>query len=202
VTDSKEMQEMALRCALKLNKLDEAAAFADELTLQDIGTVFLKAKAFIAVGRYNGIDRIHRILRARYLMLVSTWSNVSYAKVRFDQELRTIDDLRRVLERECELEMYDSASQLKEFESSLQDQDLKHRRLEDYENKIVIPALELLQRMKQANGEGLKEESESALEIVEFIVNSWDTQLVDFSASGGGTDEDNDDVNGLSVRDK
>lgn len=31
VTDSKELQEMAVRCALKLGKTDEAAKLADEL---------------------------------------------------------------------------------------------------------------------------------------------------------------------------
>ncbi|KAF9952411.1 hypothetical protein BGZ72_006312 [Mortierella alpina] len=53
VTDSKELQEMALRCALKLGKTNEAAKLADELTLQDTGVVFLKAKAYMAVGRLS-----------------------------------------------------------------------------------------------------------------------------------------------------
>lgn len=35
VTDSREMQEMALRCALKLRMFDEAARLADELVGQD-----------------------------------------------------------------------------------------------------------------------------------------------------------------------
>ncbi|CAO3566040.1 unnamed protein product [Mortierella alpina] len=53
VTDSKELQEMAIRCALKLGKTDEAAKLVDELSLQDTGVVFLKAKTYMAVGRYN-----------------------------------------------------------------------------------------------------------------------------------------------------
>ncbi|KAG9321813.1 hypothetical protein KVV02_006559 [Mortierella alpina] len=53
VTDSKELQEMAIRCALKLGKTDEAAKLVDELTLQDTGVVFLKARAYMAAGRYN-----------------------------------------------------------------------------------------------------------------------------------------------------
>jgi hypothetical protein len=35
VTDSREMQEMALRCAIKLDMFDEAAKIADELVSRD-----------------------------------------------------------------------------------------------------------------------------------------------------------------------
>ncbi|KAG0305172.1 hypothetical protein BGZ98_004521 [Dissophora globulifera] len=53
VTDSKEMQEMALRCALKLGRFHDAAAIADKLTMHDTGVVFLRSKAYLSVGKYN-----------------------------------------------------------------------------------------------------------------------------------------------------
>ncbi|KAF9295867.1 hypothetical protein BGZ74_010583 [Mortierella antarctica] len=58
VTDSKEMQEMMIRCAIKLGRISEAAELADGLIALEPGTVFLKAKVYSAVGRFNDAAHI------------------------------------------------------------------------------------------------------------------------------------------------
>ncbi|KAF9336305.1 hypothetical protein BG006_009043 [Podila minutissima] len=58
VTDSKEMQEMIIRCAIKLGRMSEAAELADGLIALEPGTVFLKAKVYSAVGRFNDAAHI------------------------------------------------------------------------------------------------------------------------------------------------
>ncbi|KAG0362236.1 hypothetical protein BG005_006375 [Podila minutissima] len=75
VTDSKEMQEMMIRCAIKLGRISEAAELADGLGNEisftknmgfqfprqialEPGTVFLKAKVYSAVGRFNDAAHI------------------------------------------------------------------------------------------------------------------------------------------------
>ncbi|KFH62222.1 hypothetical protein MVEG_11860 [Podila verticillata NRRL 6337] len=58
VTDSKEMQEMIIRCAIKLGRMSEAADLADGLVALEPGTVFLKAKVYSAVGRFDDAAHI------------------------------------------------------------------------------------------------------------------------------------------------
>ncbi|KAG0075922.1 hypothetical protein BGZ92_002665 [Podila epicladia] len=70
VTDSKDLQEMMIRCAIKLGRMSEAAELADGLAKKirftknmcfqfprqialEPGTVFLKTKVYSAVGRFN-----------------------------------------------------------------------------------------------------------------------------------------------------
>ncbi|KAF9578501.1 hypothetical protein BGW38_005661, partial [Lunasporangiospora selenospora] len=58
VTDSREMQEMALRCALKLKKLDNLSDLVEALTSQETGIVFLKAKAYMVLERFDAAATI------------------------------------------------------------------------------------------------------------------------------------------------
>ncbi|KAG0338548.1 hypothetical protein BG004_007185 [Podila humilis] len=54
VTDSKEMQEMAIRCAIKLNRWSEVEELANSLSTLEPGSAFLKAKVYSEIGRWNG----------------------------------------------------------------------------------------------------------------------------------------------------
>ncbi|KAG0249539.1 hypothetical protein BG011_009202 [Mortierella polycephala] len=241
VTDSKEMLEMALRCAMKLNRFEEAAELADQLNLQDAGVVFLKAKAYMAVGRFNDAalplvqyqkarsrnsnysiwrvlaECLHQsahwarlpsaeqqpttsrdslsslqytsrndfdllalisILRARHLMRASTWSQVSFVRMRYERELKAIEQQRHVLERDCGLALHSSPSSGTDRDKALMLNDLT-----EYERKVIIPAQELLLQMKNKDAlrrcQGvLNGEELFSIEVVEYVVNSWDPQLV------------------------
>ncbi|KAF9350051.1 hypothetical protein BGX26_011728 [Mortierella sp. AD094] len=210
VTDSKEMHEMALRCALKLNKLGEAATLADELTIQDTGAVFLKAKAYMAVGRCNDaalklittILALLSILRARHLMRASTWSQVDYAQARYDREMKAMSDLRSTLERECGLNLKYVTDQIGRCENGTQEDTESQCMLEEYMQKVVAPAQEILRTMKEAEETEMGHSNSSfALEVVEFIVNSWDPQVL-ASATPGIIQEDDNEPGEVSVRNK
>ncbi|KAF9210151.1 hypothetical protein BGZ49_003605 [Haplosporangium sp. Z 27] len=244
VTDSKEMHEMALRCALKLNMPDEAARLADELTIQDIGAVFLKAKAYMAVGRYNDAalklvqyqktrssnysiwralgECLHQssmapnslleassisaseptrttvlalisILRARHLMRASTWSQVDYAQARYERELKAMNDQISTLERECGLNLNNITDQSKNQGHSLQEDTEYLFKLEEYTQKIVTPAQETLQTMKEVGKVKFSQIHDSfAIEVVEFVVSSWDPQVLASSTRGFEMEYDNE----------
>ncbi|KAI1314806.1 hypothetical protein EDD11_001683 [Mortierella claussenii] len=233
VTDSREMQEMALRCALKLNLFQEGARIADDSTLQDIGSIFLKAKAFMNVGRYNdaalrlvqyqktrssnysvwrilgecflssfhasGIPEVllssgsenalscissqlpftSRIfatlalmcmLRARHLMRSSTWTNVDYSQVRYRREMGIIDAHISGLETECGLECSAIGDQTSRPDSGLQFV------LQQYDLKVVGPAQACLKSLSHSPEQtvGL-----FALEVIEYVVTSWDPQVLE-----------------------
>ncbi|KAG0019006.1 hypothetical protein BGZ80_006439 [Entomortierella chlamydospora] len=253
VTDSKEMHEMALRCALRLNKFGEAATLADELTIQDTGAVFLKAKAYMAVGRCNDaalklvqyqksrssnyliwkilgeclyqpakphysnssmeplsisaseqqittILALICILRARHLMRASTWSHVDYAQARYDREMKAMNDLRSKMERESGLNLKYVTDQIGRCGNGAQeDTEL----LAEYMEKIITPAQEMLRTLKEAGKTGINYPNSSfALEVVEFIVNSWDPQVLASAAPGIIQEDDDNELGEVSVRKK
>ncbi|KAI8603213.1 hypothetical protein EDD21DRAFT_442208 [Dissophora ornata] len=260
VADSKEMQEMALRCAMKLEMFNEAAELADGLILQDTGVVFLKAKAYMAVGRFNDAaerlvqyqksrssnysvwralaECLHQsvisvkqasartpelsldslslstseprmgnilalisVLRARHLMGVSSWSQVDYAQTRYCQEMKIIEHLRSVLERECGLDTNKVTDQIRRTDKSLDEVELQYELLE-YGSKVVGPAQETLRKMKGSGEQQLSKENGSfSQEIVEFVVGSWDPQLLETSATGVAAESGDDAVEG-TVRNK
>ncbi|KAF8925280.1 hypothetical protein BGZ47_003385 [Haplosporangium gracile] len=291
VSDPKEMQEMALRCALKLDLFDVAASLADELVMQDTGIVFLKAKAYVAVGRFNdaalGLVQYQKsrtgnysiwrtlgeclsqsttfstgplgslirttaststssaitaatgslpsmdtlsislpssttttrptvvhilalmcILRARYLMRISTWAQVPYAQARYDNEMSTLDEQRVALERICDLDLGTAAGTTTADETAAsEDERQEQRRLEEYELKVVAPARKFVQEMKENGATALisdQEGSSFGLDVVEFIVKTWDAQVIALSESSTpGMTADDDDLEGkVSVRDK
>ncbi|KAF9166006.1 hypothetical protein BGX21_009280 [Mortierella sp. AD011] len=253
VTDSKEMHEMALRCALKLNKFGEAATLSDELTIQDTGAVFLKAKAYMAVGRCNDaalmlvqyqksrssnyliwkilgeclyqsakphysnssmeplstsmseqqittILALICILRARHLMRASTWSQVDYAQVRYDREMKAMNDLRSKMERESGLNLKHVTDQIRRRGNGTQeDTEL----LAEYMEKFIAPAQEILRTLKEAGKMGINYPNSSfALEVVEFIVNSWDPQVLASATPGIIQEDDDNELGEVSVRNK
>ncbi|KAF9136128.1 hypothetical protein BGX30_011358 [Mortierella sp. GBA39] len=291
VSDPKEMQEMALRCALKLNLFDVAASLADELAMHDTGIVFLKAKAYVAVGRFNdaalGLVLYQRsrtgnysiwrtlgeclrqsttaspsgplgsfvstaastststteslpssldtltislpsttttkptvvhilalmcILRARYLMRISTWAQVPYAQARYDNEMNILDEQRVELERICGLDLdattTTTTAAADETAVSEDEQRQGQRRLEEYELKVVAPAREFVQEMNERGATAFIPHQDQGcspleLEVVEFVVKAWDAQVVAHSESGATLRMTDDDLAGeVSVRDK
>ncbi|KAF9996108.1 hypothetical protein BGZ79_010168 [Entomortierella chlamydospora] len=180
VTDSKEMHEMALRCALRLNKFGEAATLADEL----ITTIL----ALIC------------ILRARHLMRASTWSHVDYAQARYDREMKAMNDLRSKMERESGLNLKYVTDQIGRCGNGAQeDTEL----LAEYMEKIITPAQEMLRTLKEAGKTGINYPNSSfALEVVEFIVNSWDPQVLASAAPGIIQEDDDNELGEVSVRKK
>ncbi|KAF9431095.1 hypothetical protein BGZ76_000583 [Entomortierella beljakovae] len=237
VTDSKEMLEMALRCALKLEKFTEAAVLADELTTQDVGAVLVKAKAYNAVGRYNdaalrlvqyqktrssnyliwktlgeclyqshcntslnsGIERKSSLplalisyVRARHLMHASTWPEIDFARRRYDREMKELNNIISDLEVECGLilENNNTIDQSGRYEHQ-QDVDVMSLREREYEDKIVTPAKNIL---------GTTDSFPFESEVVEFIVNTWNPQLI--STSTEIDQEDEGDIDQDSARNK
>ncbi|KAF9908842.1 hypothetical protein EC991_009361 [Linnemannia zychae] len=278
VSDPKEMQEMALRCALKLDMFGVAASLADELVMHDTGIVFLKAKAYVAVGRFNdaalgltqyqksrtgnysiwrtlgeciqqsifpiagshlsapastssaGTERllglntlsiysssqqqppkptvVHIlalmcILRARYLMRISTWAQVPYAQARYDNEMSILDEQRVALERQCGLNLEMTSAEQISGTSTLEEKVLQ-RRLEEYELKVVLPARKFVQDMEESGVTTTSAEQGSfSLEVVEFVVKTWDQQVVALSDSSPRMTADDDGLAGeVSVRNK
>ncbi|KAG0283666.1 hypothetical protein BGZ96_011945 [Linnemannia gamsii] len=291
VSDPKEMQEMALRCALKLNLFDVAASLADELVMHDTGIVFLKAKAYVAVGRFNdaalGLVQYQKsrtgnysiwrtlgeclsqsttavrsepsgplvstaaststststatakeslfssldtlsislpssttkiavvhilalmcILRARYLMRISTWALVPYAQARYDNEMNLLDEQRVELERICGLDLEittTSATTVGDETDRMAVSELEQRRLEEYELKVVAPTRKFVQEMKESGATTLiPDQGSFELEVVEFVVKTWDAQVIALSESSTPGMTVNDDVleGEASVRDK
>ncbi|KAF9928209.1 hypothetical protein FBU30_002552 [Linnemannia zychae] len=280
VTDPKEMQEMAMRCALKLNRFDIAVRFADELVMHDTGIVFLKAKAYVAVGRFNdaalglvqyqksrtgnysiwrtlgeclqqstlpselsvplastptspststitatdSLPPLHTllsslsskptivhilalmcILRSRHLMRISTWAQVPYAQARYDNEMNILDDQRLVLERICGLDFRIIDGEQTEGTAGKSLEELvAQRRLEEYEQKIVVPARKFISNIKESEmTHTTSDNTLFALEVMEFIVKSWDAQVVVLTGSTSGIAVDDEDLAGeVSVRNK
>ncbi|KAF9128736.1 hypothetical protein BGW39_004797 [Mortierella sp. 14UC] len=283
VSDPKEMQEMALRCALKLDMFDVAASLADKLVMHDTGIVFLKAKAYVAVGRFNdaalgltqyqtsrtgnysiwrtlgeciqqstlstskpsgshlsapastststaatellpALDTISIssssqqqppkptvvhflalicILRARYLMRISTWAQVPYAQARYDNEMSILDEQRIALERQCGLDLGMTGAEQIEGAATLEEK-ATQRRLEEYELKVVLPARKFVQDMKENRVTTTNSDQGSfSLEVVEFVVKTWDQQVVPLNDSTPGMTADDDGLAGeVSVRNK
>ncbi|KAG9066777.1 hypothetical protein KI688_012688 [Linnemannia hyalina] len=294
VSDPKEMQEMALRCALKLNLFDVAASLADELAMHDTGIVFLKAKAYVAVDAALGLVQYQRsrtgnysiwrtlgeclrqsttaspsgplgsfvstaastsasttaaagteslpssldtlaislpsstttkptvvhilalmcILRARYLMRISTWAQVPYAQARYDNEMSILDEQRVELERKCGLDLdtttTTTTTAADETAVSEDEQWQEQRRLEEYELKVVAPARKFVQEMNERGATAFiphqdQGSSPLELEVVEFVVKAWDAQVVALSESGATpriTTDDDDLAGEVGVRDK
>ncbi|KAG0277851.1 hypothetical protein BGZ95_005229 [Linnemannia exigua] len=287
VSDPKEMQEMALRCALKLNMFDVAASLADELVMHDTGIVFLKAKAYVAVGRFNDAalglvqyqksrtgnysiwrtlgeclqqsilptsgSRLHIsvpastppststaalplldtlsissltpqqqqpppkptvvyilalmcILRARYLMRISTWAQVPYAQARYDNEMSILDEQRVELERQCGLylEMTSAEQTDGAAAAATLEEKVTQRRLEEYELKVVAPARNLVDCMKESGVAAIgPDQGVFSLEVIEFVVRTWDQQVVALNDIVLGMTADDDDLAGkVSVRNK
>ncbi|KAK5814482.1 hypothetical protein F5H01DRAFT_394019 [Linnemannia elongata] len=300
VSDPKEMQEMSLRCALKLSLFDVAASLADELVMHDTGIVFLKAKAYVAVGRFNdaalGLVRYQRsrtgnysiwrtlgeclrqsttaspsgplgsfvspaastststtaaagtesltssmdtlttlpssatakptvvhilalmcILRARYLMRISTWAQVPYAQARYDNEMSILDEQRVALERICGLDLdatktttTNTTTTAVETTASQDEQRQEQRRLEEYELKVVAPARKFIQDMSERGETDFTLDQDQGgspfeLEVVEFVIKTWDAQVVALRENGvtARMTADDDELAGeVSVRDK
>ncbi|KAF9278924.1 hypothetical protein BGZ68_008232 [Mortierella alpina] len=177
VTDSKELQEMAVRCALKLGKTDEAAKLADELTLQDTGVVFLKAKAYMTVGRYNA----------------------PYAQMRFDREMKVLEVLRLELERSCGINVACALDGDGSPMDKVTPEAAAQSRLEEYQRKVVLPAQDTLRVLQEDTPDGSNCPVEQ--EVVEFIVAAWDAQLVAPSPTGA-TDDDDEDGDEARARNK
>ncbi|KAF9937720.1 hypothetical protein BGZ65_001118 [Modicella reniformis] len=240
VTDSREMQEMALRCAMKLNLFSEAAKLADELTLQDSGSVFLKARAYMATGRYSdaaiglvqyqktrssnyaiwrtlaeclyesaipaeqqprpsitAILALISILRTRHLMRASNWTLVDYAQARYHREMKAIKNQRITYEQACGLETTEEADRMCEDDRELQVR---------YNLDVVKPAQECLRKMKEEGQQQLESiDGSFALEVVEFVVSSWNPQVITMSSSSAAVamDEEEEEKGGIeSVRSK
>ncbi|KAF9412332.1 hypothetical protein BGZ94_001072 [Podila epigama] len=58
VTDPREMEEMMIRCSLKLGRLTDAATLAEDLTDQEPGLALLKAQVWTALGRFNDAAQV------------------------------------------------------------------------------------------------------------------------------------------------
>ncbi|KAG0054933.1 hypothetical protein BGZ83_010058 [Gryganskiella cystojenkinii] len=253
VTDSKEMQEMMVRCLLKLNRPEAAVTIAEGLTSQETSIIFLKAKVFTAVGRHRDAaitlfdyqkarasnyavwralgECFHEaslrpvrsqttttataalegfssmslssseapvnlssllalicVLRARHLMRVSIWSQVSYAQARYDREMQIIENQTSEYERACGL-------------PSLMEDDAL--RIQEYESKIVNPsrlALRVLENTKGSN-QICDDDDGFPLDVVKMVISSWDPQLIESSATGVPA-EDEDQTAEPSVRNK
>ncbi|KAK3833687.1 MAG: hypothetical protein J3R72DRAFT_453068 [Linnemannia gamsii] len=291
VSDPKEMQEMALRCALKLDMFDVAAGLADELVMHDTGIVFLKAKAYVAVGRFNdaalglvqyqksrtgnysiwrtlgeclqqstlptlGPSGLHLsapvstspststaalppmdtlsissssqqqppppppkstvvyilalmcILRARYLMRISTWAQVPYAQARYDNEMSILDEQRVELERQCGLYLEMTSAEQTDGATAAAAATLEEkatqRRLEEYELKVVAPARNFIDCMKESGVAAIgSDQGAFSLEVIDFVVRTWDQQVVALNDSVPGMTADDDDLAGeVSVLNK
>ncbi|KAF9110945.1 hypothetical protein BGX27_005680 [Mortierella sp. AM989] len=199
VTDSKEMQEMALRCALKLNRSSEAASIADELI--SVSNPSLESSSLsTSEPKITTILSLMAILRARHLMRASTWSHVDYAQARYGREMKTINDQISALESECHLGLSNVMDQVGRCENAAQEDTESLYRLEEYMHKIVKPAQEALRRMKDADVELSQSDGSFALEVIEFVVNSWDAQVLASPSPGTLQEDDNDPGEKSSIR--
>ncbi|KAF8939030.1 hypothetical protein BGZ58_010871 [Dissophora ornata] len=199
VADSKEMQEMALRCAMKLEMFNEAAELADGL-MQLKDSYSIKSRGAVTI-LFGGRSRNASTNLARHLMGVSSWSQVDYAQTRYCQEMKIIEHLRSVLERECGLDTNKVTDQIRRTDKSLDEVELQYELLE-YGSKVVGPAQETLRKMKGSGEQQLSKENGSfSQEIVEFVVGSWDPQLLETSATGVAAESGDDAVEG-TVRNK
>ncbi|KAG0211141.1 [Pyruvate dehydrogenase (acetyl-transferring)] kinase isozyme 3, mitochondrial [Mortierella sp. GBA30] len=177
ITDSKELQEMALRCAMKLGKTEEAATLADSLSAQSQSISVASAK------RITAALALISILRATHLMRCSTWSHVPYAQARYGREMKVLENLRAVLERKCGINSVLVTHRDGASSDRAQEDVIAQLTLEEYQQMVVLPAQEALQIMKKS-GSNIIEDSVT-LEVTEFVVNSWDSQLIFTSSSGG-----------------
>lgn len=154
------------------------------------------------------------ILRARYLMRISTWAQVPYAQARYDNEMSILDEQRVALERICGLDLETAttttATTADEAAVSEDEQRQEQRRLEEYELKVVAPARKFIQEMNERVATAFIPDQDQGcspfeLEVVEFVVKTWDAQVVALSESGTTprmTADDDDLAGEVSVRDK
>lgn len=148
------------------------------------------------------------ILRARYLMRISTWAQVPYAQARYDNEMSILDEQRVELERICGLDLLTtttSATTTADERNRTAVSEHEQRRLEEYELKVVAPTRKFVQEMKESGATTLiPDQGSFELEVVEFVVKTWDAQVVALSESStAGMTANGDGLEGeVSVRDK
>ncbi|GJJ72618.1 hypothetical protein EMPS_04976 [Entomortierella parvispora] len=133
------------------------------------------------------------ILRARHLMRVSVWSQVSYASERYQREMTAIEAQRSIYEKACGL------SSMKESQNEFSEEAM---RIQEYETEVVTPSREALQQLKRtSNAPQDNNACFFPLVVVEMVVNSWDPQLIEHSALQLPA-EDKDQTAEPSVRSK
>lgn len=148
-------------------------------------------------------------------MRISTWAQVPYAQARYDNEMSILDEQRVALERICGLDL-DSTVTATATESTADEtavmedeQRQEQRRLEEYELKVVAPARKFIQEMNERGATAfIPDQAQGCppfeLEVAEFVVKTWDAQVVALSESGATPrmTADDDLAGEVSVRDK
>ncbi|KAF9084175.1 hypothetical protein BGX23_010770 [Mortierella sp. AD031] len=175
-----------------------AAAVATE-ALPSLENLSIASSSFSSSQRPNVVHilALMCILRARHLMRASTWAQVPYAQARFDNEMSVLDEQRLTLERKCalDLEITGGEEQMQSVGT------LEGKRLKEYERKVVVPAQRLLEGLVESGATSLDQDRGSfSLEVVGFVIRSWDQQVI--VQSGPGMPADDEDLAGVSVRDK
>jgi hypothetical protein len=142
-------------------------------------------------------------------MRISTWAQVPYAQARYDNEMRILDEQRVALERVCGLDLETITATSTTTTDDETDRTAvsghEQRRLEEYELKVVAPTRKFVQEMKESGATALiADQGSFELEVVEFVVKTWDAQVVALSESSTpGMTADDDVLEGeVSVRGK